>query len=715
MYSKQPSEARVQVSNLLNCAIMCDVEFSFYDVDDLALLASDLLDQFRDRGMNETIQRRVLDTAHQTNNLEKLRGLVAKFKASIEAHDAKVAKAQAALAAHESQAMEQCQEHTSFSASSFSTAIPSSGATNGSPNGTEDNTNANSQESQKGAVPRASSCTIKVGRPYISHPQRVSLVAAARLSNAGRKPSEAIRCLQEAFRQYAFDEGIKSHRTGNIERVTIRALLESFKELHREAPPSLKSVIHRTQWLEAVRENDISKLVLSRTVPVVKTVHTIVEKLEKRPEMKYLFDWCIEWIRSERAHLRDPTFTGMANEWDRRRAQGDAFYKQRGPRYAQNCMCVSWTQLLDYEQRAAGSALAEQGGSDSYAEEGVYECRSDDAEPCPLQSLDSGAPGAACSWAAEPNGLDGGAPAAADAASAAADAASAAAADSGAGGGTSPASALSAATVAAAAAASAASAAAADSGAERPPQIQNSATAAAAGMPPATPTAADDGGGGGESPDTEYAADLLAAQAAAGAPPSGPLRIADAAVSADAAAVGVLGFSNLNPDGLDGGVPAAAYARAVTRDGDTSAAGHPVVASPTAPAATLPAFPTSAAGAASAEVAAPSPPAPLPPASPTAPGLAEAAAAGAILALAAEVAAAESGLRSAPVAAGPAGAAGGSTPLAPAPHEVSIATVIQIGRAIPRTAASIIRYLWKALCFWGFSLFRYRAAISDSL
>ena len=97
MYSKQPSEARVQVSNLLNCAIMCDVEFSFYDVDDLALLASDLLDQFRDRGMNETIQRRVLDTAHQTNNLEKLRGLVAKFTASIEAHDAEVAAAQAAL------------------------------------------------------------------------------------------------------------------------------------------------------------------------------------------------------------------------------------------------------------------------------------------------------------------------------------------------------------------------------------------------------------------------------------------------------------------------------------------------------------------------------------------------------------------------------------------------------------------------------------------
>ena len=396
MYSKQPSEARVQVSNLLNCAIMCDVEFSFYDVDDLAMLAADLLDQFRDRGMNETIQRRVLDTAHQTNNLEKLRGLVAKFKASIEAHDAKVAKAQAALAAHESQAMEQCQEHASFSASSFSTAIPSSGATNGSPNGTEDNTNANSQESQPGAVPLASRCTIKVGRPYISHPQRVSLVAAARLSNAGRKPSGAIRCLQEAFRQYAFDEGIKVNRTGNIDRVTIRALLDSFKELHPEAPPSLKSVIIRNQWLEAVRAKDINKLVLSRTVPVVKTVHTIVEKLEKRPEMKYLFDWCLQWIRSERAHLRDPNFTRMATEWEQRSKQGEPFYRQKGPRYAQNSLSITWAQLLDYEQREAGSALTEQGGSDSVAEEGVSECPNDDAELCLLPSIVTGAPGDAC-------------------------------------------------------------------------------------------------------------------------------------------------------------------------------------------------------------------------------------------------------------------------------------------------------------------------------
>jgi hypothetical protein len=251
---------------------MCDLEFSFYDIDDLAIKASDLLDQFRDRGMPDTIHRKVLDKTYDADNLEKLRDLVAKFKAAIEAHDAKVAAAQAALSAHESLAMEHMDSdnhsmHASFSESPFSTAIPSSGATNGNPNGTEGNTTANSQESQPKAVPGASRCTIKLSRPHnrdrrhLQAAQPATLVAAARSSNAGRKPSAEIRCHQEAFRQFAFQEGIRVMRTGRIEQVTIRDLLRAFKERHLAAPPSLKSIIARPQWLEAVRANDISKLV----------------------------------------------------------------------------------------------------------------------------------------------------------------------------------------------------------------------------------------------------------------------------------------------------------------------------------------------------------------------------------------------------------------------------------------------------------------------
>jgi hypothetical protein len=44
---------------------MCDFEFSFLDVDDLAMLANDLLDQFRDRGMNDTIPRKVLNNTYK--------------------------------------------------------------------------------------------------------------------------------------------------------------------------------------------------------------------------------------------------------------------------------------------------------------------------------------------------------------------------------------------------------------------------------------------------------------------------------------------------------------------------------------------------------------------------------------------------------------------------------------------------------------------------
>jgi hypothetical protein len=43
------------------------------DIDDLALSASDLLDQFRERGMPDTIQRKVLDKTHEANDLAKLK------------------------------------------------------------------------------------------------------------------------------------------------------------------------------------------------------------------------------------------------------------------------------------------------------------------------------------------------------------------------------------------------------------------------------------------------------------------------------------------------------------------------------------------------------------------------------------------------------------------------------------------------------------------
>jgi hypothetical protein len=154
--SKWPNEARVQVSNLLNCTIMYDGEMRFLDIDDLVMAACALLDQFRERGMHDAVQRRVVEKTFEANNLEKLKDLVANFKAAIQAHDAKVAAAHAALSAHESLTMDPVDDmHASFPASpSFSTEIPSSCASKGNTNGTEGNTNANSQ---LGAVDMTSS------------------------------------------------------------------------------------------------------------------------------------------------------------------------------------------------------------------------------------------------------------------------------------------------------------------------------------------------------------------------------------------------------------------------------------------------------------------------------------------------------------------------------------------------------------------------------
>jgi hypothetical protein len=50
-----------------------------------------------DRGMNDAIQRTVINRTLEANNLEKLKGLIAIFEAAIQAHDAKVAAAQATL------------------------------------------------------------------------------------------------------------------------------------------------------------------------------------------------------------------------------------------------------------------------------------------------------------------------------------------------------------------------------------------------------------------------------------------------------------------------------------------------------------------------------------------------------------------------------------------------------------------------------------------
>jgi hypothetical protein len=76
MFCKWPNDKRVQVSNLLNCVVMFDGDTPpVLDIDDLAIAASDLLDQFRKRGMDDVIQRSIVKRTFEADNLEKLKGL----------------------------------------------------------------------------------------------------------------------------------------------------------------------------------------------------------------------------------------------------------------------------------------------------------------------------------------------------------------------------------------------------------------------------------------------------------------------------------------------------------------------------------------------------------------------------------------------------------------------------------------------------------------
>lgn len=61
----EPACKRVWISNPLTCTVMSDRDMYLenVDIDELAMSASELLDQYRKRGINDTIYRRVLNNA----------------------------------------------------------------------------------------------------------------------------------------------------------------------------------------------------------------------------------------------------------------------------------------------------------------------------------------------------------------------------------------------------------------------------------------------------------------------------------------------------------------------------------------------------------------------------------------------------------------------------------------------------------------------------
>ena len=344
---------RVHVSNLLNSTTMMEQDTAFLDIDDVAMMAAGLLDQFRDRGMNDTLQRNVANRALDQNNLEKLRSLVAKFKADIRAHDAKVAEAQLALSG--AAGSEGCEAESSFPPPRSESASEMSAA--------EDNTRGS------GTIPKGD--TRIRGRRDLSHRranQTISVLAAARaIGGAARKAAPLLSPVQiklAEFRKFAFEKGRKLLQEGDLNQTRLAAVIKEYRTLHPDAPASLRSTITTEGWKAAVRENNIDMLTMARSVAEVKTKTTLEEKLNIRSDLRPLIDWCITWIQSERKAGRSPTLTRMEAECKRLMKTGDLSYQFNGVTYAKDAIGLRWRHLLEYESR---------GEADSHIEDDIGE------------------------------------------------------------------------------------------------------------------------------------------------------------------------------------------------------------------------------------------------------------------------------------------------------------------------------------------------------
>jgi hypothetical protein len=74
------------------------------------------------------------------------------------------------------------------------------------------------------------------------------------------------------------------------------------------------------EFRHAVQVNDITHIFIKRSVPEVRLKPTVQAKLAVRPELTLMVDWCMEWIRTERAGKGSPGLDAMQQVWEAARA-----------------------------------------------------------------------------------------------------------------------------------------------------------------------------------------------------------------------------------------------------------------------------------------------------------------------------------------------------------------------------------------------------------
>jgi hypothetical protein len=136
------------------------------------------------------------------------------------------------------------------------------------------------------------------------------LLAACPAANArpgrlppGRLPPEEVGRMRSEFRLFAFETGRQYYDEGTLDNIKLSTVFKAFekKVAPDQVPPSLKSGINVETWKKAVRANDIDMLAMSRSVPDVQKVHIIKKKLAIRSDMTYLIEWCMGWMKTDRA------------------------------------------------------------------------------------------------------------------------------------------------------------------------------------------------------------------------------------------------------------------------------------------------------------------------------------------------------------------------------------------------------------------------------
>ncbi len=90
---------RISISSLTDTSYEGHEAVPPRSLDELTDAACDCLEQYRERSMQDKLERTLVDKAVQQDNSSRLQALVARFEKAIQAHDARLAASTAALAA----------------------------------------------------------------------------------------------------------------------------------------------------------------------------------------------------------------------------------------------------------------------------------------------------------------------------------------------------------------------------------------------------------------------------------------------------------------------------------------------------------------------------------------------------------------------------------------------------------------------------------------